>query len=87
MVNVKTKSIEKSAIKEFANQPNEIQRMIEIVLKEMHGIEVDKVLQDRLAFKNDIITSTNVGKVNNSGPRIGLAGTVGTVYEFATRSA
>lgn len=86
MVNVKTKSIEKSAIKEFANQPNEIQRMIEIVLKEMHGIEVDKVLQDRLAFKNDIITSNNVGKVNNSGPRIGLAGTVGTVYEFATRS-
>jgi len=86
IVNVKNKSIEKSAIKEFANQPNEVQRMIEIVLKEMHGVEVDKVLQDRLAFKNDIITSNNVGKVNNSGPRIGLAGTVGTVYEFATRS-
>ena len=85
MVNVKNKSIEKSAIKEFANQPNEVQRMIEIVLKEMHGIEVDKVLQDRLAFKNDIITSNNVGKVNNSGPRIGLAGMVGSLYEFATR--
>jgi len=85
IVNVKNKSIEKSAIKEFANQPNEVQRMIEIVLKEMHGVEVDKVLQDRLAFKNDIITSNNVGKVNNSGPRIGIAGTIGKVYEFATR--
>ncbi len=85
IVNIKNKSIEKSAIKEFANQPNEVQRMIEIVLKEMHGIEVDKVLQDRLAFKNDIITSNNVGKVNNSGPRIGLAGMVGSLYEFATR--
>ncbi|MFM7758006.1 MAG: hypothetical protein ACKO6J_03640 [Crocinitomicaceae bacterium] len=85
IINVKNKSIEKSAIKEFANQPNEVQRMIEIVLKEMHGVEVDKVLQDRLAFKNDIITSNNVGKVNNSGPRIGIAGTIGKVYEFATR--
>ncbi len=85
IVNVKNKSIEKSAIKEFANQPSEVQRMIEIVLKEMHGVEVDKVLQDRLAFKNDIITSNNVGKVNNSGPRIGIAGMVGSLYEFATR--
>lgn len=85
IVNIKNQSIEKSAIKEFANQPNEVQRMIEIVLKEMHGVEVDKVLQDRLAFKNDIITSNNVGKVNNSGPRIGLAGMVGSLYEFATR--
>ncbi|MFM7300391.1 MAG: hypothetical protein ACKO1R_04535, partial [Crocinitomicaceae bacterium] len=87
IINVKNKSIEKSAIKEFANQPNEVQRMIEIVLKEMHGVEVDKVLQDRLAFKNDIITSNNVGKVNNSGPRIGIAGMVGSLYEFATRDA
>ncbi len=87
IVNIKNKSIEKSAIKEFANQPNEVQRMIEIVLKEMHGVEVDKVLQDRLAFKNDIITSNNVGKVNNSGPRIGIAGMVGSLYEFATRDA
>ena len=87
LVNVKTKSIEKSAIKEFANQPGEVQRMIEIVLKEMHGVEVEKVLQDRLAFKNDIITSNNVGKVNNSGPRIGVAGMVGSLYEFASRDA
>jgi len=86
IINVKSKSIEKSAIKEFANQPNEIQRMIEIMIKEMHSVEVDKVLMERLAFKNDIITSNNVGKVNNSGPRIGIAGAVGSVYEFATRS-
>ena len=70
---------------DFANQETEIQRMIEIVLFEMHGLTVDKVLSDRLAFKNEIITSNNVGKVNNSGPRIGGAVLTGDVRDFATR--
>jgi hypothetical protein len=33
-----------------------------------------------------MITSNNVGKVNNSGPRIGYAFLTGDMYEFANRS-
>jgi hypothetical protein len=86
IVDVKSQTIYKSNVKEFYNQELEIQRMIEIVIKEMLLVPVDKVLLDRLAFKNELITSNNVGKVNNSGPRIGAAFLTGSVNEFAMRS-
>ena len=86
IVDVKNQSIFKSSVKEFDNQEFELQRMIEIVLKEMNGISVDKVLSDKLSFKNEVITSNNVGKINNSGPRVGVAVLTGSLNEFATRS-
>jgi hypothetical protein len=86
IIDVKAQSLYKSAVREFDNQELEIQRMVEIVLTEMHGFTVDKVIADRLAFKNEVITSNNVGKINNSGPRIGFAAMTGEVAEFATRS-
>ena len=85
IIDVKNKTIYMSAVREFDNQEVEVQRMIEIVLKEMHGLPIDKGLVDRLSFKNELITSNNIGKVNNSGPRIGVAGLVGSINEFATR--
>ncbi len=86
IVDVKNQTLYKSSVKEFDNQETEIQRMIEILLYEMHGFTVDKVIADRLAFKNEVITSNNIGKINNSGPRIGGAALVGSLNEFATRS-
>jgi hypothetical protein len=85
IIDVKAQSLYKSAVREFDNQELEIQRMVEIVLAEMHGLTVDKVTADRLAFKNEVITSNNVGKVNNSGPRIGFAYLTGDLNEFAIR--
>jgi len=75
----KTKSIE------FDNQEAELQRMIGIVLQEMHGITTDPVLVKSLAFKNEPITSSNIGRINNSGPRMGFAYTVGDLNEFLVR--
>jgi len=85
IVDVKNQTLYKSAVKEFDNQETEIQRMLEIVLYEMHGFTVDKVIADRLTFKNEPITSNNIGKINNSGPRIGGAALVGSLDEFARR--
>lgn len=85
IIDVKGQALYKSAVREFDNQELEVQRMIEIVIADMHGLTVDKVLTDRLSFKNELITSNNIGKVNNSGPRIGFAYLTGTVNEFATR--
>lgn len=85
IIDVKGQALYKSSVREFDNQELEVQRMIEIVIADMHGLTVDKVLTDRLAFKNEVITSNNIGKINNSGPRIGFAYLTGTVNEFATR--
>jgi hypothetical protein len=85
IVDIKNQMLFKSAVKEFDNQETEIQRMIEILLYEIHGFTVDKVTADRLSFKNEVITSNNIGKINNSGPRIGGAALVGSLEEFATR--
>lgn len=86
IIDVKNNSIYKTSTKEFDNQEAELQRMVEIILNEMHGIESPKELIDRLKFKNEVITSNNVGKINNSGPRVGYAFMVGSAGEFATRS-
>ena len=86
IIDVKNNLIFKTGTKEFDNQEPELQRMTEILLNEMHGIESSKELVDRLKFKNELITSNNVGKVKNSGPRVGYAYMVGSMAEFATRS-
>lgn len=84
-IDVKSGKLHLSRVREFDNQEEEIQRMVEILLKEMHGIPVEKELVARLEFKNELITSNNVGRINNSGPRIGYAYLLGEMNEFAKR--
>lgn len=86
MIDVKNNSMFKSGLREFTNQEKELQRMTEVVLKEMLGIPVNSELVDQLKFDNDIITKSSVGKVSNSGPRVGVGFMTGDFYEFATRS-
>ena len=87
LINVNTGDVAKTGMIEFDDQLLELQRMTETVLKEMHGMEVPKAVTDRLNFQNEPITTNNVGKINNSGPRVGYAVLTGSVGEFATRSA
>lgn len=87
MIDVNSETLFKTSMMEFENQETELQRMIEIVVRNMHGLNNDPLLVDLLKFKNQPITSTNdVGKINNSGPRIGYAVMTGEMYEFATRN-
>ena len=85
MIDVANNSVYKSGLKEFTNQEKELQRMIEVLLTEMLDIPVNKELNDRLKFDNDIITKASVGKVSNSGPRVGVGVLTGSLYEYATR--
>ena len=85
MIDVNSNRVYKSGLKEFTNQEKELQRMTEILLKEMLQIPVNKDLEDQLKFDNDIITKSNVGKVSNSGPRVGVGVMTGSFYEFANR--
>jgi hypothetical protein len=86
MIDVANNTVYKSGLKEFTNQEKELQRMIEVLLTEMLDIPVNKELNDRLKFDNDIITKANVGKVSNSGPRVGVGVMTGAFYEYANRS-
>lgn len=87
IINVNDGQVISSKTREFDNQEKEMQRMVEILIKEMHGIEVDRELIDRLKFNNELILTDNIGRVNNSGPRIGYAFMLGSLGEFATRPA
>lgn len=71
---------------EFDNQEAELQRMIGIVLEEMHGVVPNAVTKSQLEFKNEVITSNNVGRINNNGPRVGFSYVaVGEMSEFFAR--
>jgi hypothetical protein len=87
IIDVESGQVYKSAIREFDNQQGELQRMSEVMLREMFGLPVEKELIDRLTYKNEPITSNNVGTISNNGPRVGVACMVGSMYEFATRKS
>lgn len=87
IVNVENQSVQLSKSMEFDNQEAELQRMIGIVLQEMHNIEPNAETKKSLSFKNEVITSNNTGKMNNSGPRMGIAFIQnGQLYDFFKRS-
>jgi hypothetical protein len=86
IIDIKQGAIFKTSFKEFGNQEEELQRMIELTLREMLGLENQKEIEEQLSFKNDAITSNNLSRINNSGPRIGYALLTGSLSEFAGRS-
>ena len=73
MININSKKIQKSKSLEFSDQPDEIQRMLEIVLREMLDLDIDEENKRRLQYNEEHITSTNIGKVSNTGPRFGIS--------------
>lgn len=86
LIDVKNNAIKMTRSMEFDNQEAELQRMIGIVLEEMHGVAPNSVTKSQLEFKNEVITSNSVGRVNNNGPRVGFSYVgVGEMNEFFTR--
>ena len=85
MIDVKGKKVQKTVSQEFMDKEDELQRMIGIAVAKLNGVESDADLVKSLQFNNEMITSNNVGRVNNSGPRMGLAYAHGRIGEFMTR--
>ncbi|MFT4601822.1 MAG: TolB-like protein [Arenicella sp.] len=86
MIDVKNKSVQKTMSEQFSDNESELQRMIRVTLQKMHGIEPDPELYRQLKFNEEVITSKNTGRINNSGPRMGVAYSHGSIEEFLTRS-
>lgn len=87
LIDIHSKSIIKTQTAEFENQELELQRMLGIVISKMHDQEVEPTLLSQLEYKNEIITSNSVGRVNNAGPRMGISYTTGVLNEFVTRDS
>lgn len=85
MIDVKGQKVQKTVSKEFADKEDELQRMIGLTVAELNGVEPNAELLKSLQFNNEVITSNNVGRINNSGPRMGIAFANGRIAEFMKR--
>jgi len=86
MIDVNASNLKATRTMEFDNQNTELQRMIGIMIQEMHGVAPDPFTKSQLEYKNEVITSNNVGRMNNSGPRVGVAYVAtGDLTKFYTR--
>ena len=74
LIDVESKTIEKTQVKEFLNIPEQIRSIMEITVRKMFGLENNKVLVDQLTdteqHENKVI-NPNVDRLNLSGPRFG----------------
>lgn len=86
IVDIKSGEIVQNEIEQFENQPRELNRMTDIMIYRMLKIEVDPVITKPLIFKDNPAASAGLGKMNNSGPRIGGALLSGQNADFFTRS-
>jgi hypothetical protein len=84
-IEVKTGEIYKSDVREFIEDNKEVQRMMQLMVREMHGIKVHSEDLARIKYDDQPIIKDNVGKVNNNGPRVGYSFFTGDLAEFARR--
>lgn len=86
IVDVKTGEIVQNEIEQFENQPRELNRMTDIMIYRMLKIEVDNTVAKMLIFKDNPAASAGLGKMNNSGPRMGVAIVTEENAAYFTRS-
>jgi hypothetical protein len=59
--------------------------MLQVLIRQMHGIEMQKEHVARIVKDDQPVNSKSVGKINNSGPRVGYSLLNGELNEFAQR--
>lgn len=86
IVDVQSGEIVQNEIEQFENQPRELNRMTDIMIYRMLGIPSDAVVSRILIYKDNPAASGGLGKMNNSGPRMGVAIVTEENAEYFTRS-
>ncbi len=91
LIDVGTAAVEKNQVLEFLNLKPQVQAMLGITLQKMFGQPVDEALYTKLTKANDYESTINVpelGKLNLSGPRMGVtifSGTTANTIQRAER--
>lgn len=80
LIDVKTKSIEKTTVMEFLNLPEELQIFTSIIVKTMFNKSIDQTVLTKLTQKNDFdnaLNNPNKDRLRLDGPRLGFVGYTG----------
>lgn len=85
IIDVKTGGIVQNEIEQFENQPRELNRMTDIMIYKLLKMDVDISVYKALFFKDGPTATTGLGKMNNNGPRIGIAVPTGENAAYFTR--
>lgn len=89
LVDVKTKTIERTYVKEFLNLPDEIQSIINVSVREMFGYPNDKntvaKLTQRFQYDN-AINNPHKTRLRLDGPRMGCVSYSGSIYNRIAES-
>ncbi len=85
LISLEKRDVVESKMLEFDASNSELQRMTEVVIRQMHNIETKGTQAAQLLYDKDPVTSYSAGQINNSGPRLGYAYFMGNMQEFAMR--
>lgn len=80
LIDVKTKSIERTTVMEFLNLPDELQLFTNIIVRSMFGKMVDKNMLEKLTQRNGFDNALNnprKERLRLDGPRLGFVGYTG----------
>ncbi|MEX2484424.1 MAG: hypothetical protein WED10_07690 [Brumimicrobium sp.] len=85
IIDISTGNIVKNDVKEFIEDKSKVQRMLQVLIRQIHNIEMHPEVVARITHDDQPIIKKNVGRVNNSGPRVGYSLLTGDLKEFAER--
>lgn len=82
LIDVKTKSIEKTTVMEFLNLPDELQAFTNVTVRTMFNKSIDKNVLTKLTQRNGFDNSLNnpqKERLRLDGPRLGFVGYTGNI--------
>lgn len=85
LIDVKTKSIEKTSVIEFLNLPEELQSLTSVAVKTMFAKSVDANLLNKLTKRHDfdnVTNNPNKDRLRLDGPRLGFVAFTGQTAEI-----
>lgn len=86
IIEISSGNIVKNDVKEFIEDETKVQRMLQVLIRQMHDIEMHPEVVARIVHDDQPIIKKTVGKISNSGPRIGYSFLTGELKDFAERS-
>jgi hypothetical protein len=86
IMDINSAEVIKTHVMEFVDDKKEIQRMLQVMTRQMHGTTIHPELLARISHDEQPIIKSNVNRINNSGPRMGYSFFTGDLNEFARRS-
>lgn len=85
IIDIASGQIVKNDVKEFIDDTDKVQRMLQVLIRQMHNIEMHPEVVARIVHDEQPIIKKNVNRINNSGPRVGYSLLTGELKDFAQR--